>query len=54
MHELFHLLTWEVFRPASVDVRKCDCEDEEMLADLFAGELLIPTDALVTAVDVAR
>lgn len=45
-HELFHLLTWSVFRPAS----PTSTENEEKLADKFASALLLPEEALRSAV----
>jgi XRE family transcriptional regulator, fatty acid utilization regulator len=45
-HELFHLLTWNVFRPASATSTK----PEEKLADRFASALLLPEEALRSAV----
>lgn len=43
-HELFHLLTWRVFRTGSAS-REAS-EREEQFADKFASCLLIPEDAL--------
>lgn len=44
-HELFHLLTWSVFR--DTDLPTDEPEDrEEKLANAFAGRLLLPTDAV--------
>jgi Zn-dependent peptidase ImmA (M78 family) len=44
-HELFHLLTWNVFR--APDLETCEPnEDEEKLANAFASRLLLPTDAV--------
>jgi Zn-dependent peptidase ImmA (M78 family)/DNA-binding XRE family transcriptional regulator len=45
-HELFHLLTWSVFRPVS----GTSTENEEKLADKFASALLLPEEALRSAV----
>jgi Zn-dependent peptidase ImmA (M78 family)/DNA-binding XRE family transcriptional regulator len=45
-HELFHLLTWNVFRSAS----GTSTEQEEQLADKFASALLLPEEALRSAV----
>jgi Zn-dependent peptidase ImmA (M78 family) len=42
-HELFHLLTWSVFRTADSDTCEPN-EDEEKLANAFASRLLLPTD----------
>ncbi len=45
-HELFHLLTWNVFRSSSAT----STEQEEKLADKFASALLLPEEALRSAV----
>jgi Zn-dependent peptidase ImmA (M78 family)/DNA-binding XRE family transcriptional regulator len=45
-HELFHLLTWNVFRSASTT----STEQEEKLADKFASAVLLPEEALRSAV----
>ncbi|MBN2128413.1 MAG: helix-turn-helix domain-containing protein [Sedimentisphaerales bacterium] len=44
-HELFHLLTWEVFRTPDSDMCEPNSE-EDQLADAFASRLLLPTDAV--------
>lgn len=41
-HELFHLLTWCLFRVKSTE----PSEDEERLADSFASKLLMPEESL--------
>lgn len=41
-HELFHLLTWSMFRVKS----KEPSENEEQLADSFASKLLMPEESL--------
>lgn len=41
-HELFHLLTWGIFRKES----KEPSENEEKLADAFASKLLMPEESL--------
>ena len=45
-HELFHLLTWHVFRkPEEANVTSfCASEDEEKFATCFARNLLMPAD----------
>jgi Zn-dependent peptidase ImmA (M78 family) len=50
-HELFHLLTWTRFRhPEGI----CEPdEQEEKLATCFAGNLLLPTEAVTTAINKA-
>lgn len=50
-HELFHLLTWRVFR-GSAERREAS-EQEESFANAFASMLLIPEDALRRAVNSA-
>lgn len=50
-HELFHLLTWRAFRTG--DRSREAGEHEEKLANAFASSLLIPEDALRSAVDAA-
>jgi Zn-dependent peptidase ImmA (M78 family)/DNA-binding XRE family transcriptional regulator len=45
-HELFHLLTWGVFRSSSATTTG----EEEKLADRFASALLLPEEALRSAV----
>ena len=48
-HELFHLLTWDIFR-AGEDSSTCVAEDkEEKRATCFASHLLMPTDVIKTA-----
>ncbi|HSW02209.1 MAG TPA: XRE family transcriptional regulator [Sedimentisphaerales bacterium] len=49
-HELFHLLTWSIFRPVSCEGCVAT-EQEEKLADAFASRLLLPTDAVTNRVD---
>lgn len=44
-HELFHILTWHIFRAEDVSVVKL-AEKEEKLANAFASRLLLPTDAV--------
>ena len=48
-HELFHLLTWEVFRSDSPDIQPS--EYEEKLANTFASRLLLPTDVVKDRID---
>jgi Zn-dependent peptidase ImmA (M78 family)/predicted HTH domain antitoxin len=52
-HELFHLLTWSIFRPASApDATGIEApKPEEKLAQCFAGNLLMPTDAVRIAIE---
>lgn len=48
-HELFHLLTWNIFR-APADSQSCTPgEEEEKLATCFAVNLLMPADATKSA-----
>jgi len=42
-HELFHLLTWEIFRQLEPENNE-PSEYEEKLASVFASRLLLPTD----------
>lgn len=44
-HELFHILTWSIFRTENSSVAQL-AEKEEKLANTFASRLLLPTDAL--------
>ena len=50
-HELFHLLTWHVFRTTDVAARSD--QREEQLADRFASCLLMPEEALRDSVALA-
>jgi Zn-dependent peptidase ImmA (M78 family)/DNA-binding XRE family transcriptional regulator len=49
-HELFHLLTWQVFRTSSQDETGVPDEQEEKFATCFARNLLMPQDALKGAI----
>ena len=49
-HELFHLLTWKVFRVPGSESAATSSTREEQLANCFAGHLLLPAEALKTAV----
>jgi Zn-dependent peptidase ImmA (M78 family)/transcriptional regulator with XRE-family HTH domain len=49
-HELFHLLTWGIFR-VPAPVTHVATEQEEKLADAFASRLLLPTDAVRNRID---
>jgi Zn-dependent peptidase ImmA (M78 family) len=51
-HELFHLLTWDIFRK-SVDGNVRPCPREEKLASCFASRLLMPDAPTKTAVEEA-
>jgi Zn-dependent peptidase ImmA (M78 family)/transcriptional regulator with XRE-family HTH domain len=53
-HELFHLLTWNVFRVGDARAQAIASEREESLANAFASHLLLPTDALREAISEAR
>ena len=48
-HELFHLLTWNVFKP-SADAQKRAVR-EEQLADCFASNLLMPEESVRASVN---
>jgi len=52
-HELFHLLTWTIFRLSDAESTN-PSEDEEKLANAFASRLLLPTDSVKDQVDSAR
>ncbi len=51
-HELFHLLTWHVFRGADETGRTSSCasKQEEKYATCFARNLLMPPEAVRTAI----
>jgi XRE family transcriptional regulator, fatty acid utilization regulator len=49
-HELFHLLTWNVFRQVGAAQGDEPSEKEEKLATCFARNLLMPQEALKSAV----
>ena len=49
-HELFHLLTWNIFRDPNPSTCAAS-ETEEKLADAFASRLLLPTDAVKNRID---
>ncbi|MCL4552288.1 MAG: XRE family transcriptional regulator [Candidatus Marsarchaeota archaeon] len=48
-HELFHLLTWHIFRRPTDDSSSKAGAREEQFADVFARSLLMPMDALTSA-----
>jgi len=49
-HELFHLLTWSVFRTGGSESTSLAADDrEETLADIFASHLLLPAEAVRSA-----
>lgn len=50
-HELFHLLTWPIFRGPANDSNTHSWEWEEKLATCFASNLLMPDEAVRTAID---
>ena len=52
-HELFHLLTWERFRTSVEGHGPSSCADEleEKFATCFARNLLMPSDAVRTAIN---
>jgi len=49
-HELFHLLTWHVFRTADSQENK-PSELEEKFANAFASRLLLPTDSVKARIE---
>ena len=48
-HELFHILTWNIFRSQNCELS----EHEEKLANAFASRLLLPTDLVKDKIDSA-
>ncbi|MEX2118688.1 MAG: XRE family transcriptional regulator [Pirellulales bacterium] len=53
-HELFHLLTWKVFRQQGAQQAETPSEHEEKLATCFARNLLMPEEVFREAVDTHR
>jgi len=53
-HELFHLLTWRIFRLPGSEASVEPTAQEERFANRFASSLLMPQDALQLAVDTRR
>ncbi len=51
-HELFHILTWHIFRTEDVSAAVL-LEKEEKLANAFASRLLLPTDAVKNRIESA-
>jgi len=49
-HELFHLLTWDIFRVGNIENNE-PSEHEEKLADAFASRLLLPTDSVKNKIE---
>lgn len=52
-HELFHLLTWSVFRTGADGADAKPTETEEKFATCFASNLLLPTDSVRAALNEA-
>jgi Zn-dependent peptidase ImmA (M78 family)/transcriptional regulator with XRE-family HTH domain len=52
-HELFHLLTWNIFTTCRLQNTQ-PTEDEEKLANAFASQLLMPDDALRERIDLRK
>jgi len=53
-HELFHLITWSLFRHEQCDAGKevvLAKDDEEKFANAFARGLLMPRDAVIQAIN---
>ncbi|MGA1844223.1 MAG: helix-turn-helix domain-containing protein [bacterium] len=50
-HELFHLLTWKIFRKTIPSDLTLPGEKEEQLANIFASNLLMPEEVLKNAFD---
>lgn len=53
-HELFHLLTWDVFRHGSEEQAEVASDQEEKFATCFARNLLMPAEAFREAINVQR
>ena len=53
-HELFHLLTWNVFRHGDGEQPVTSSDREEKLATCFARNLLMPEEVFREAVDAQR
>lgn len=53
-HELFHLLTWDVFRHGTGETSNIASEWEEKLAQCFAANVLMPTDILKSTIEKQR
>ena len=51
-HELFHLLTWNIFRSGNLENNEPG-EHEEKLANAFASKLLLPTDSVKDKIETA-
>lgn len=52
-HELFHLLTWSIFRGDDVEGDE-PSEYEEKLANAFASRLLLPTDTVKDRIEAVK
>jgi len=50
-HELFHLLTWEMFRKKITSDPTLPSDEEEKLANAFASNLLMPEEVMKNAFD---
>lgn len=50
-HELFHVLTWNVFRKDSGASKGCSSGDEEKYANAFASRLLMPEENVRVEID---
>lgn len=53
-HQLFHLLTWKVFRSGSANASDVPSEHEEQCAASFARNLLMPAEAFKDAISIQR
>ena len=53
-HELFHLLTWKIFRHDAEENSEVASDDEEKLATCFARNLLMPEEVFREAIDAQR
>jgi Zn-dependent peptidase ImmA (M78 family)/DNA-binding XRE family transcriptional regulator len=53
-HELFHLLTWDVFRHGASETSNVAGEWEEKYAQCFAANVLMPSEALKRSIESHR
>ena len=50
-HELFHILTWSIYRGSTEGDAVTPAEEEEKLATCFAGNLLMPEETVKQAIE---
>jgi XRE family transcriptional regulator, fatty acid utilization regulator len=53
-HELFHILTWPIFRGSAVGDGVTPSDQEEKFATYFAGNLLMPIETVRQAIEAKR